>query len=481
MRYAAVVYVNARAASILQYLVEDEVAFATQCTAAAEYLSLPNLESSKDTICQYAATGQLLYDKVVNFSIILQNQLSQTNSSLSKTQMILASVNSTVHQVMVLNGYNMDGITMAENDLTDNQVKMNFVNVSLFRMKNQTELLSKTIAKLLLTPIILPLTDDLTSLWNHANVTLAFVEDLISQVNTELLHAMDIKEELTLLHSQFTTMKNKLLQLTNTFILNSNLTRSLRLVLDTEVKITDIAITNAIAVANNLQAFSAVFSQTVSFLSELLKYLMDLTMVANHSTQQIITMKNIASNFNQIVDVINSTAAVVRHANDKVMTVNSSLPVLMLNLASVVNSSNQLVEEASQANATAQLILSKFQILNNEISTLRALNEQGITLNNQSNQSLISAMSQWNKVKVQLQSFYNQSLNTLLQINSTKTLFGIVQQQANSTASLYQHLSNMLKVQQSRKLQLKASITAVQSSVQYLRQLPTTITTKCTN
>lgn len=152
----------------------------------------------------------------------------------------------------------------------------------------------------------------------------------------------------------------------------------------------------------------------------------------------------------------------------------------MLRLVQDVDSSTLLVVEAAQTNATVQMILSKSQVINNEISNLGALYEQGRILTNLSNQSLNSVMSQWNMVKAQLQQFYNQSSNILRQINSTKTLFDFVKQQANSTA-LYQQLSSRLGIQQSRKWLLKDNIEAVQSSLQYLRQLRSAITTKCTN
>lgn len=152
----------------------------------------------------------------------------------------------------------------------------------------------------------------------------------------------------------------------------------------------------------------------------------------------------------------------------------------MLRLVQDVDSSTLLVVEAAQTNATVQMILSKSQVINNEISNLGALYEQGRILTNLSNQSLNSVMSQWNMVKAQLQQFYNQSSNILRQINSTKTLFDFVKQQANSTA-LYQQLSSRLGKQQSRKWLLKDNIEAVQSSLQYLRQLRSAITTKCTN
>lgn len=153
----------------------------------------------------------------------------------------------------------------------------------------------------------------------------------------------------------------------------------------------------------------------------------------------------------------------------------------MLSLVQDLGSSNLLVEEVDQTNATVQMILSKSQMIKIEISNLETLHEQGRIVTNLSNQSLNSVMSQWNMVKAQLQQFYNQSSNLLYQISSTKMLCDVVKQQANSTTTLHLQLSSTLGTQQSRKLQLEANIKAVQSSVQYLRQLRNTITAKCTN
>lgn len=153
----------------------------------------------------------------------------------------------------------------------------------------------------------------------------------------------------------------------------------------------------------------------------------------------------------------------------------------MLSLVQDLGSSNLLVEEVDQTNATVQMILSKSQMIKIEISNLETLHEQGRIVTNLSNQSLNSVMSHWNMVKAQLQQFYNQSSNLLYQISSTKMLCDVVKQQANSTTTLHLQLSSTLGTQQSRKLQLEANIKAVQSSVQYLRQLRNTITAKCTN
>ena len=153
----------------------------------------------------------------------------------------------------------------------------------------------------------------------------------------------------------------------------------------------------------------------------------------------------------------------------------------MLSLVQDLGSSNLLFEEADQTNATVQMILSKSQMIKIEISNLETLHEQGRIVTNLSNQSLNSVMSQWNMVKAQLQQFYNQSSNLLYQISSTTMLCDVVKQQANSTTALHLQLSSTLGTQQSRKLQLEANIKAVQSSVQYLRQLRNTITAKCTN
>lgn len=317
--YADVVYINAIAATVLQNEIEEEVTFAAQCIAEDKNSTLPQLHSSKNAICNYVIIGQLLYDKVVNVSLRLQNQLNQANSSLSKTQVILDSVNSTISQAIALNGYNLEFITNVQNNLTDDTVKLNVVNISLFALKNATELLSDTIAKLLYIPIILPLKDDLISLWNRANVTILFVKELIDQVDSDITQAMEIRNVLTQLQAHFDTLSNKLLQLTATLILNSNFTNSLKLALDAQLTSTNGAITEAVTVSSNLQMFNTLFSQTVSFLNQLLDNLHNLQMMVQYSVQWIASINSIVSNFNEAAGTVNDTAAVIRIVNEKVM------------------------------------------------------------------------------------------------------------------------------------------------------------------
>ena len=160
---------------------------------------------------------------------------------------------------------------------------------------------------------------------------------------------------------------------------------------------------------------------------------------------------------------------------------NYSLPTLTLYLVQALSNSNVLLGEAAQINATVQKIRSESQEINTQISITNTLHGKGSVLTNQSSQYVYTAMHQWNTVKVQLQLVYNQSSNLLHRINSTKTLIDVVQREAYSTASLYQSLNVTRGMQQNRRLQLEAEIKAVQSSVQYLRQLRNAITTKCFN
>ena len=326
--YAHVVYVNAIAATTLQNEIEEEVAFAIQCLAETVYSTLLQLQGSKDAICNYVSVGQLLYDKVVNFSLILQNQLNQANSSLSKTQVILDSINLTISQAIALNDYNLNFITKVQKNFTEDQVKLNFVSTSLFTLKNATELLSDTISKFVSIPIILPLKDDLISLWNHANVTISFVKDLISQVDSDSTQAMDIRSELTQLQAHFDTLSNKLLQLTTTLILNSNITSSLKLALVAQSTSINGVITDAVTISSNLQTFNTIFSQTVSLLNQLLNNLHDLQMVVDYCVQRIVTINSIISNFNEAAGTVNDTAAVIRIANEKVQLTYISWYVL---------------------------------------------------------------------------------------------------------------------------------------------------------
>lgn len=165
----------------------------------------------------------------------------------------------------------------------------------------------------------------------------------------------------------------------------------------------------------------------------------------------------------------------------QVLSVNSSLSTLMLSLVQASNNSNMLINEAAQANAKVQTKYSESQEIYNQISILESWSEQGSVIANLSNQSVNSVVDQWSKVKAQLQLVYNQSFSILYRLNTTKTLSNIVQQQANSTVSIYQRLSITFGIQQRRRLQLEANIEEVQSSVQYLRQLRNVITTKCNN
>ena len=315
---AAVVYVNAIAAISIYTGIEEQVVSATDCIAKVNTVLLPQLQGSADSICNYVAVGQQLYDEVVNFSSVLQNQLNKANNSLSRTWQILASVNSIINQAMTIDTDNLNFIAMLQVNVTDGEAKLSFVKAELVTLNNNTESLLSTITKLFSMPIILPLTGDLISLWNHTNITLALVEELISKVNSETAQVTEMGNELVQLQTQFGALNNELLQLMNSSILNSNAISILRLATDTEFSDTNSTISNAANVFKNLQMFKNLFSRAVLLLNGLLNKLADLKILINNSSQLIGSMQNIVSNFNGAASTVNDTATTVRYANDKV-------------------------------------------------------------------------------------------------------------------------------------------------------------------
>ena len=325
--YADVVYINAIAASTLQNEIEEEIIYALDCISRVRTSFLPQLQMSADAICNYVPIGQQLYNELVNFSSILQKQLNQVNSSLTKTLVILSYINSTINQTVTLTARNLDSTAVLQANVMDGEAKLNFVNTAVVALKDKIEALSNTITKYLSMPIILPHERDLISLWTSINDTILLVGNLINEVNTEFTSALLISNQLEQLQAKFDTLNNKLSQYIDASILNSNTASSLNLSTDAELISTNHTITNAIAVLNDIQMFRALFSQAQSLLNLLLSNLTDLNVMTNYSMLSIERMHLIFSSFYLAASTVNDTSATVKIASNKVRVTSMSLHI----------------------------------------------------------------------------------------------------------------------------------------------------------